>query len=116
NDIYGTDVSIGFDTAVNTVIQAVDKIRDTAASHDRLFFVEVMGRDSGMIALMSGIGGGAEAILIPETTTKIDQLERILERGWKRKKSSMIVIVAEGDEAGGAYKIAEKVKTRFIQF
>ena len=116
NDIYGTDFSIGFDTAVNTVVQAVDKIRDTAASHDRLFFVEVMGRDSGMIALVSGIAVGAEAILIPETETRIDQLVKILERGWQRKKTSMIVIVAEGDEAGGAYKIAEEVKKRFNYF
>jgi len=116
NDIYGTDNSIGFDTAVNTVVQAVDKIRDTAASHDRLFFVEVMGRDSGMIALTSGIAVGAEAILIPETATRVDQLVQILERGWERKKYSMIVIVAEGDDAGGAYKIAEKVKIKFPQF
>ena len=116
NDIYGTDNSIGFDTAVNTVVQAVDKIRDTAASHDRLFFVEVMGRDSGMIALMSGIAVGAEAVLIPETETRIEQLVKILERGWHRKKTSMIVIVAEGDEAGGAYKIAGEVKKRFSQF
>ena len=116
NDIYGTDVTIGFDTAVNTVVQAVDKIRDTAASHDRLFFVEVMGRDSGMIAMMSGIAVGAEAILIPETETRIGQLVKILERGWQRKKTSMIVIVAEGDEAGGAYKIANEVKKRFSHF
>ncbi|MEO8086542.1 MAG: 6-phosphofructokinase [Bacteroidota bacterium] len=116
NDIFGTDNSIGFDTAVNTVVQAVDKIRDTAASHDRLFFVEVMGRDCGMIALTSGIAVGAEAILIPETETKMDQLMKILERGWERKKSSMIVIVAEGDDAGGAYKIAAEVEKRFTQF
>jgi 6-phosphofructokinase 1 len=116
NDIYGTDNAIGFDTAINTVVQAVDKIRDTAASHDRLFFVEVMGRDSGMIALTSGIAVGAEAILIPETETRIDQLVKVLERGWQRKKTSMIVIVAEGDEAGGAYKIAGEVKKRFNQF
>jgi 6-phosphofructokinase 1 len=116
NDIYGTDFSIGYDTAVNTVIQAVDKIRDTAASHDRLFFVEVMGREAGMIALTSGIAVGAEAILIPETKTKIEQVINILERGWKRKKTSMIVIVAEGDDAGGAYAIAKEVKKRFNQF
>lgn len=116
NDIYGSDISIGFDSAVNTVVEAVDKIRDTAASHDRLFFVEVMGRDSGMIALTSGIAAGAEAILIPETQTKIEQLVKILERGWQRKKTSMIVIVAEGDEAGGAYQIAEEVKKLFTQF
>ncbi len=116
NDIFGTDSSIGFDTAVNTVVEAVDKIRDTAASHERLFFVEVMGRDSGMIALVSGIAVGAEAILIPETETKMDQLIKILEHGWKRKKTSMIVIVAEGDDAGGAYQIAGEVKKRFSQF
>jgi 6-phosphofructokinase 1 len=116
NDIFGTDVSIGFDTAVNTVIQAVDKIRDTAASHDRLFFIEVMGRGSGMIALHSGIGGGAEAILIPETETKLGQLKKVLTRGWERKKTSMIVIVAEGDDAGGAYTIAEEIKKTFPQF
>ncbi len=116
NDIYGTDFAIGFDTALNTVVQAVDKIRDTADSHNRLFFVEVMGRDAGMIAVYSGIAGGAEAILIPETETKIDQIVKILERGWQRKKSSMIVIVAEGDDAGGAYDIAEEVKKRFSQY
>ena len=116
NDIYGTDFAIGYDTAVNTVIQAVDKIRDTAASHDRLFFVEVMGRDTGMIALFAGIGSGAEAILIPETKTKMDRIIEILERGWTRKKTSMIVMVAEGDDAGGAYKIAKEVKKRFSHF
>lgn len=116
NDIYGTDYAIGYDTAVNTVVQAVDKLRDTADSHDRLFFVEVMGRDAGMIALFGGIGSGAEAILIPETTTRIDRIVEILERGWTRKKTSMIVIVAEGDDAGGAYKIAKEVKKKFQQF
>lgn len=116
NDIYGTDFAIGYDTAVNTVIQAVDKIRDTADSHDRLFFIEVMGRDTGMIALFGGIGSGSEAILIPETKTKMDKIMEILERGWTRKKTSMIVMVAEGDDAGGAYKIASEVKKRFAQF
>jgi 6-phosphofructokinase 1 len=116
NDIYGTDYAIGYDTALNTVVQAVDKIRDTADSHDRLFFVEVMGRDAGMIAILSGIGSGAEAILIPETVTRVDQIVGILSRGWERKKSSMIVIVAEGDDSGGAYKIAEEVKSRFGQY
>ena len=116
NDIYGTDFAIGYDTAVNTVIQAVDKIRDTAASHDRLFFVEVMGREAGMIAIQSGIASGAEAILIPETKTKIEQIVNILRRGWNRKKSSMIIIVAEGDDAGGAYEIAKEVKSRFNQY
>jgi 6-phosphofructokinase 1 len=101
---------------LNTVVQVVDKIRDTADSHNRLFFVEVMGRDAGMIAVYSGIAGGAEAILIPETDTKIEQIIKVLERGWQRKKSSMIVIVAEGDEAGGAYEIAEAVKKKFNEY
>ena len=116
NDIFGTDTAIGYDTALNTVVQAIDKIRDTADSHDRLFFVEVMGRDAGMIALLSGIGSGAEAILIPETKTRMEQIIQILKRGWNRKKTSMIVIVAEGDDAGGAYKIAQEVKLRFQHF
>ena len=116
NDIYGTDFSIGFDTALNTVVQAVDKIRDTADSHNRLFFIEVMGRDAGMIAVHSGIAGGAEAILIPENETRIEKIIKILERGWQRKKTSMIVIVAEGDDAGGAYDIAEEVKKKFSEY
>ena len=116
NDLSGTDFTIGFDTAINTVVEAVDKIRDTAASHNRLFFIEVMGRDSGMIALNAGIGVGAEAILIPETTTYIDQLVHHLERGWKRKKSSYIIMVAEGDDTGGAEKVAAEVKKRFDEY
>lgn len=116
NDLYGTDFTIGYDTAINTVVQAVDKIRDTADSHDRLFFIEVMGRDAGYIALRSGIGVGAEAILVPETETVIDQLITILEKGWKRKKTSSIVIVSEGDDAGGAFAIAEKVGKKFSQY
>lgn len=116
NDLSGTDFTIGFDTALNNVIQAVDKIRDTAESHDRLFFVEVMGRDAGLIALNSGIGVGAEAILIPETKTYIDDLIKLLQKGWKRKKTSYIVIVAEGDDAGGAYAVAEKVRAKFNKF
>lgn len=116
NDLLGTDFTIGYDTAINTVIDAVDKIRDTAASHDRLFFIEVMGRDSGMIALASGIGVGAEAILIPETRLGIEQLIQSLERGWLRRKSSCIIMVAEGDELGGAYQVAEKVKSKFTQY
>ena len=113
NDLAGTDYTLGFDTAINTVVEAVDKIRDTAAAHDRLFFVEVMGRDAGSIALLSGIAVGAEAILIPETKTYLDKLIETLQRGWNRNKTSMIVIVAEGDEAGGAYVLAEKVKMKF---
>jgi len=116
NDLYGTDNTIGYDTAVNTVVQAVDKIRDTANSHDRLFIVEVMGRDAGFIALRSGIATGAEAVLIPETKTYIPELIDLLERGWQRNKSSAIVIVAEGDDAGGAYQVAEKVKEKFNRY
>ena len=113
NDLYGTDFTLGFDTANNTVIEAIDKIRDTADSHDRLFFIEVMGRDSGCIALRSGIAGGAEAILLPEKDTAIEELIEKLEHGAKRKKSSSIVIVAEGDKNGGAYDVAKRVKEKF---
>ncbi len=112
NDLIGTDFTIGYDTAINTVIDAVDKIRDTAESHDRLFIVEVMGRDSGLIALRSGIGTGAEAILIPETKTDIRALINRLEIS-RKDKSSKIIIVAEGDDAGGAFEIAKVVKDKF---
>ncbi len=116
NDLYGTDLTIGYDTAVNTVMQAVDKIRDTAASHNRLFFIEVMGRDAGFIALRSGIATGAEDILIPETVTYIDELVEILEKGFRDNKKSGIIIVAEGDDAGGAFDIARKVKEKCGQY
>lgn len=112
NDLIGTDFTIGYDTAINTVIEAVDKIRDTAESHDRLFIVEVMGRDSGLIALRSGIGAGAESILIPETKTDVQAvLCRLGET--RREKASKIIIVAEGDDAGGAFEIAAQVKDKF---
>jgi 6-phosphofructokinase 1 len=113
NDLFGTDNTIGYDTALNTVIEAVDKIRDTASSHNRLFFIEVMGKDAGFIALRSGIATGAEAVLVPETKTYIDQLIVKLEQGRRKSKSSGIVIVAEGDDEGGAYEIAAKVKQKF---
>ncbi len=113
NDLYGSDFTLGYDTATNTVIEAIDKIRDTAASHDRLFFVEVMGRDSGCIALNAGIAGGAEAILLPEKATAIQDLCNQLEIAAKGNKSSTIVIVAEGDKNGGAYNVAKEVKSRF---
>ncbi len=116
NDLFGTDFTIGYDTAINTVVQAIDKIRETADSHNRLFFIEVMGRDAGFIALRSGIAVGAEAILIPETKTHIDKLTAMLEAGWNKKKSSSIIIVAEGEHAGGAFKIAEQVQERFSQY
>ncbi len=109
NDLYGTDYTIGYDTAINTVIEAVDKIRDTASAHNRLFFIEVMGRDAGFIALRSGIATGAEAILIPERETHTQDLQRYLEKGYKEHKSSGIVIVAEGDKSGGAYTIAQEI-------
>ena len=111
NDLYGTDFTIGYDTAVNTVVDAVDKVRDTAESHGRVFFVEVMGRDAGLIALRSGIASGAEAILIPETPTKLNKLINHLAKG-RKDKAAKIVIIAEGDEAGGAFVIAEKVKKK----
>ncbi len=116
NDLYGTDFTIGFDTATNTVIQAIDKIRDTAASHNRLFFVEVMGRDSGCIALWAGISGGSEAILLPEKDTDIDSLVQTLHIGASNQKSSSIVVVAEGEQNGGALNIAEKVKEKFNHY
>lgn len=114
NDLIGTDFTIGYDTAINTVIDAVDKIRDTAESHDRLFIVEVMGKDSGLIALRSGIGVGAEAILIPESRTDIDQLFKRLASG-RKDKSSKIIIVAEGDEIGG-FEITEQIKEKFPNY
>lgn len=109
NDIYGTDHTIGFDTALNTVIDAVDKIRDTASSHKRIFFVEVMGRDSGFIALQSAIACGAEAALIPEEITDLAELVADIKAFNKGERSS-IFIVAEGDDAGNAVQILEKVK------
>jgi 6-phosphofructokinase 1 len=109
NDLYGTDYTVGYDTAVNTAMEAIDKIRDTAASHDRLFYVEVMGRDTGFIALDVGISSGAEHIAAPETDTAIQDLKEELER-LKRLKSSAIIIVAEGEKEGGAFSLAEKVK------
>jgi 6-phosphofructokinase 1 len=115
NDLVGTDFTIGYDTAINTVIDAVDKIRDTAESHDRVFIVEVMGRDAGLIALRSGIGSGAEAILIPESKNDMTKLIERLNKS-RKDKSSKIIIVAEGDESGGAFKVAEKVKQHFPQF
>jgi 6-phosphofructokinase 1 len=109
NDLYGTDYTIGYDTAVNTAMEAIDKIRDTAASHDRLFYVEVMGRDSGFIALDVGISSGAEHIAVPERHTDVQELKEELE-SLKRLKSSAIIIVAEGEDEGGAFSLAEKVK------
>lgn len=113
NDLYGTDFTIGYDTAVNTVVEAVDKIRDTAGSHNRLFFIEVMGRDAGFIALRSGIATGAEEILIPERQTCIDELIEKLRNDRRSNKTSGIILVSEGDDAGNAYEVAEKVNSQF---
>ncbi|MFB9841461.1 6-phosphofructokinase [Mucilaginibacter ginsenosidivorans] len=110
NDLYGSTYTLGFDTATNTVVEAIDKIRDTADAHDRLFFIEVMGRDSGAIALRAGVCCGAEAILLPEKATAIDDLIENLRAGQHNKKSSSIVIVAEGDKNGGVYDIARRVQ------
>lgn len=114
-DIHGTDFTIGFDTAVNTAVEAIDKIRDTADAHDRLFIVEVMGRDAGYIALHSGIATGAENILIPEQKTDIEAIINSLAEKERRRKLVNIIVVAEGDESGGADKIARIVKERLPQ-
>ncbi len=116
NDIYGTDYTIGFDTAINTALEAVDKLRDTADSHNMVFFVEVMGRDAGFIALHTAIGTGAEAVLVPEYPTDIKKLCDYLLNERRKNKTSGIVIVAEGDEAGGAMEIAAQVKRRLPDY
>jgi 6-phosphofructokinase 1 len=115
NDLVGTDYTIGYDTAINNVVDAIDKIRDTAESHDRIFVVEVMGRDAGLIALRSAIGSGAEAILLPE---RKDDLQLLLSKikSWRKSKSSKIVIVAEGDESGGAVNISNVIKKECPEF
>lgn len=110
NDLYGTEYTIGFDTAVNTALQAIDKIRDTATSHSRLFIIEVMGRNAGYIGLYTGISGGAEEILIPETNSDIKQLCNKLQQGVKRGKNSSIIVLSEGDEAGNAFQLKEKIQ------
>ena len=111
NDVYGTDYTVGFDTAVNTALEAIDRIRDTAMSHERLFFVEVMGHHTGFIALESGIAGGAEETIIPETTG-IDELWTRLQESFEQGKKSAIVVVAEGDQPGHTFKIAQEAKDK----
>ncbi|MGK7394147.1 MAG: 6-phosphofructokinase [Candidatus Cyclobacteriaceae bacterium M3_2C_046] len=110
NDLYGTDYTIGFDTAVNTALDTIDKIKDTANSHDRIFFIEVMGRNCGDIAIHAGIGSGAELVLIPETTTSTTDIIRILKKAERKSKTSSIVIVAEGNQEGNAFEVSKKVK------
>jgi 6-phosphofructokinase 1 len=112
NDVYGTDQSIGFDTAVNTALECIDKIRDTAESLQRPFFIEVMGKNRGFIALEVGVGGGAELVLVPETKTVIEKICRQIRQNIKRGKKSSIIVVAEGDEAGGVFRIAQQVWER----
>ena len=115
NDLCGTDFTIGYDTAINTVVDAVDKIRDTAESHDRLFIVEVMGKDSGMIALRTGIAAGAEAILIPETNSDLNSVFDRLEKG-RKDKASKIVMLAEDGEVGGAFEVGRQIKEKFPNY
>ncbi len=112
NDIYGTDYTIGFDSAVNCALEAIDRIRDTALSHERLFFVEVMGRHTGFIALESGIAGGAEELLIPEIPFSVDELCSHLERSFKGEKKSAIVVVAESEQPGDSFRIAREVRDK----
>ncbi len=113
NDINGTDYTIGFDTAINTALESIDKIRDTAASHDRMFFIEVMGRHCGALALEVGVAGGAEDIIIPEAPADIDRLCGIIVEGRRRGKQSFIIVVSEGAVEGGAHAVAASVKERY---
>ncbi len=115
NDLAGTDFSLGFDTAVNTAMEAIDRIRDTASSHNRLFFVEVMGRDTGFLALACAVAAGAEFVMVPERQESIEELVKALSTAAESKSSS-IVVIAEGDEEGGAFDVARKVKERFTHY
>ncbi len=116
NDIFGTDTTIGYDTALNTIMEAVDKIRDTATSHERLFFVEVMGRNAGFLALNGALAVGAEAAIIPEIATEVDQLEELINNGFRKSKNSSIVLVAESELTGGAIGLADRVKTEYPEY
>lgn len=117
NDIYGTTYTLGYDTALNTVVEAVDKIRDTASSHDRMFFIEVMGRDAGFIALNTGIGGGAERILIPEENTPAEELLADIEENQNKGKTSNIIIVAEGDKSGkNVFELKQYVEEKHPEY
>ena len=115
NDLYGTDSTIGYDTTMNTIVECVDRIRDTAQSHERIFFVEVMGRDAGFLAQNSAIASGAEAAIIPEDSTDVDQLAQFMERGIRKSKRSCIVIVSESPKCGAIY-YADRGKKEFPQF
>lgn len=113
NDLYGTDSTIGYDTALNTIMECVDKIRDTATSHERLFFIEVMGRNAGFLALNGAIAAGAEAAIIPEISTEVDQLAELIQNGFRKSKNSSIVLVAESPVTGGAMGLAQRVKDEY---
>ena len=116
NDLFGTDTTIGYDTALNTIMECVDKIRDTATSHERLFFIEVMGRDAGFLALNGAIASGAEAAIIPEISTEADQLADLIKNGFRKSKNSSIVLVAESPVTGGAMAIAKRVEEEYPQY
>ncbi len=116
NDLYGTDYTLGYDTALNTIMNAVDKIRDTASSHERLFFIEVMGRDAGFLALNSAVASGAEAAIVPERETQVDQLAELIQNGFRKTKNSSIVIVAESEVTGGAAGLAERMRTEYPNY
>ncbi len=116
NDLYGTDHTIGYDTALNTIMWCVDRIRDTATSHERLFFIEVMGREAGFLALNGAIASGAEAAIIPEISTEVDQLAELIENGFRKSKNSSIVLVAESPITGGAMGLAERVRKEYPQY
>lgn len=112
NDLFGTDTTIGYDTALNTIMEAVDKIRDTASSHERLFFIEVMGRSNGFLALNGALASGAEAAIIPEMVTTMEQLDELIDHGFRKSKNSSIVLVAESELTGGAMGVAQHVKEK----
>lgn len=116
NDLYGTDHTIGYDTALNTIMWCVDRIRDTASSHERLFFIEVMGRNAGFLALNGAIASGAEAAIIPEISTEVDQLAELIQNGFRKTKNSSIVLVAESPVTGGAMGLAERVRNEYPQY
>ena len=116
NDVDGTDETIGYDTALNTIVDAVDKLRDTASSHERLFFVEVMGNTAGYLSLNGAIASGAEAAIIPEREMEVDQLAELIHNGFRKSKSSAIVLVAENKATGGAMGMAERIKKEFPEF
>ena len=116
NDLYGTDHTIGYDTALNTIMWCVDRIRDTATSHERLFFIEVMGRNAGFLALNGAIASGAEAAIIPEISTEVDQLAELIQNGFRKSKNSSIVLVAESPTTGGAMGLAERVRKEYPQY